>query len=331
MEEDTPLLSASQRVFRGSETGKYVLYPKRWLMLALFASPSIVNGIMFLGMGSIGDLVEERYNVSSAVVNILGQAFFLMFALFLPGGLAVLNRDEGLRKATLIAAFLNTIGMALRVPSTLVENDSFGFALLITSNLIASSAQPYFLATPAVLSSKWFGIHERGVAIAVGSLCNQFGMALGYFVTRLFVTTENFNDTVLLIHICVACFSTVTTLAAYAFFENDPPTPPSADCNVLNISASSSVKETLKVVVKAVKQNFNRPFLAVQSSFGVSIAIYWSLGLLLDGAMVDDFTSTQIAVTGLCLLTSGIPGMYCAGLLIDRYPEEHRKLLAFFL
>eukprot|EP01059_Diplonema_ambulator_P008624 TRINITY_DN18283_c0_g1_i1.p1 TRINITY_DN18283_c0_g1~~TRINITY_DN18283_c0_g1_i1.p1 ORF type:complete len:450 (+),score=85.93 TRINITY_DN18283_c0_g1_i1:35-1384(+) len=303
-------------------------HPQRWAMLAMFCVPSMVNGVLFLSTGAVSDLVEKRFDVSAGLVNGCGQVFYLTFLGSLLSGLAVLNREDGLRHATLMAGLLNTAGAAIRVPSTLVSNSHLGFSLIVLSSLISAASQAYFLTVPTLLSAQWFPPSDRGASTAIAGLVNQAGMAVGYFVTRFFVSDNNFDTAMLRINLVTLLCIGSTTVAIYFFFKSGPAGQDVERGDACGDGTPTNLLDVAKHVFEVAKGTLNnRSFTYFLLVFGVNTSVYWSTGLLLDSAMVDGFTSTQIAIAGTVFLTTGIPGMFLGGLFLDWCQRRHHKAL----
>ncbi|KAJ9466026.1 putative feline leukemia virus subgroup C receptor-related protein 2-like isoform X1 [Diplonema papillatum] len=325
-EDDESMLNSCEvQSFRGNE---YMLYTRRWLMLAMFTIPCIVNGMLFLSMAAITEVTEERFDVSAELVNALGQGFYTVFLLSLPMGMIVLGRKNGLREATLVAGLLNTIGSGFRIPSTLVSRHA-GFALLITGNIVAAASQPYFLVVPPLISSKWFGDEEQGVATAIAALGNQVGLALGFFLARFLVDLDNYDTVMFRMNCCVFASVFMNTCLVYFVFEDHPPSPPGY--RVAHTRAFFGFWQSAKQIWAQTKKHATCYFVFIGVSFGSTAAVYWNLGLLLDGTMANRFSSTEVAVSGCCLMSAGIPGMYFAGILMDYLHMEFKYTVSITL
>eukprot|EP01059_Diplonema_ambulator_P022565 TRINITY_DN37877_c0_g1_i1.p1 TRINITY_DN37877_c0_g1~~TRINITY_DN37877_c0_g1_i1.p1 ORF type:complete len:466 (+),score=42.27 TRINITY_DN37877_c0_g1_i1:39-1436(+) len=312
-------------------------YSARWFMLSMFCVPSMVNGAMFLTVGAISDIVGDRFDVSAAFVNGCGQVFYLTFLVSILSGLAVLNRADGLRHATLMAGILNTVGSAIRIPATFVDNAHAGFTLMLVSNMVAAVSQAYFLTVPTLLSAQWFPESERGISTAIAGLVNQVGMAIGYFLARFFVTRENFNTTMFRISLVTTCVIAATTILIFFFFKSGPYIRAStagrqriSTGQRFSIAPNDDTPTGLWAVAKHVffkaKSTMTRGFTMFLLVFGINTAVYWSTGLLLDGSMVGGYKSREIAVAGTLYLAAGIPGMCLGGMFLDWSGRLYHKI-----
>ena len=238
------------------------LYKRRWGMLLMFSIPSIVNGSMFMSMSAISDVVTDRFDVSTELVNMLGQLFYLVFLMCLPFGLVILGRRDGLREGTLIAAALNAVGAAIRLPIT-VGPPHLGFALLTVSNLVAAVSQPCFLVVPTLISSKWFGESERVTATAIAGLANQFGMALGYFTVRFAVDKSNFDSAMFKINLITFSVVAIDAACVYLLFEDHPPVGPTKKLKSSSIASTTrgGFLPTTKMIVSKLRANCSHYFL----------------------------------------------------------------------
>ncbi|KAJ9448367.1 putative MFS-type transporter C09D4.1 [Diplonema papillatum] len=344
---------------RGGDDDEFVVSWRRWLMLGLFAIPSIMSGAMFLTFASISDVVEDRYDVSGSLVNAIGQVFYTIFLIMLPFGLVVLNKPTGLREATLITSVINTVASGLRVPSTFLPSKHVCFALLTASNVVAATGQPYFLVVPTLISRRWFPKREHGIATAIAALVNQVGMALGYFLTRIFVDRSNFDHVMLWINVSTFVVALCTAVLIFTLFENEPPRlvcqpgiiqSPADDenerksllprvtslCSVGSrgstfVPPAPTVCGTVRHLYYEARAHCSWYFLHVAIAGGFAVSTYWTFGLLLDSSMSDRFSSSEIAASGCILFTSGIPGMVFAGVLLDRVAAYKQALLPIYV
>jgi len=134
--------------------------------------------------------------------------------------------------------------------------------------IVCSAAQTFILSVPPLLSSAWYGEHERAVATSIGVVANQIGVAFGLggtFFMNLTTTvqqhqsqegevnneaaeemmvTEELNEEALKNYISIQmAISILALLLICLFVQNHPPSPSS---NNENDDANDEEKMNLK-------------------------------------------------------------------------------------
>lgn len=165
----------------------------RWNVLALYMILGFTNQAMWLTFAPVASSVSKRYEVSDAAVTALAASGAL---LYLPGSwiCARAVATGGLRRAVLVACWLQTIGSLIRLLADaflrLWSPECAYVALFVGQNL-ASMAAPGFMNTPVGLAQAWFPDDERDPAIAAAVLSPLLGEGAGAALTAVFVTGES--------------------------------------------------------------------------------------------------------------------------------------------
>ncbi len=223
----------------------FIVYPKRWWALLLFALVNISNSMMWVTFAPISDQTKHFFdNIGgNTSVNMLAVVFCIMY---FPGTvLSVFTMKKyQLRGNLLIGSLLTLFGAVLRLIGAFCRKDlgAYGsYILILIGQLIIALGQPLFMNVPAALSSAWFPVNERDIATTVSSMFNPLGNAIGQIIPILFVDGNSDDDnnihddgdnrglniqmtTMLLVE---AILILVSTIFVYFFFESEPPTPPS--------------------------------------------------------------------------------------------------------
>ena len=214
----------------------YVLYPRRWFILFLFCLLQVANGIGFIALSPIADVVLRYYGIGD--VTVLGanlvdwcsQVFYVVYFGLSPFIMCLL-RKAGLRGAAILAALSLGIGGALRLAARHPTQESFYF--LFASSVVLAFSTPFLLSATTQLASVWFGEKERGTATAIAVAANQFGLMIGYPLARLIVPAGDVNEGIGLVALNDSEGITLIAIAilAAAFFREKPPTPPGASAD----------------------------------------------------------------------------------------------------
>ncbi len=144
--------------------GKFILYKRRWLVLAVFSLVSMTNQVIWVSLSSISTIVERYYQVRSTAVNWLSMLFLAFFILFVVLSSYMLDR-YGLRFAIIIGAVLNGLGSCLRC----IGSNRDGFIYVFLGSSLAGIGQVFLL------------IYLQGLLLfGLGNMKEQQQVLLGY-------------------------------------------------------------------------------------------------------------------------------------------------------
>eukprot|EP00794_Sanderia_malayensis_P009021 gene9021-9985_t len=202
----------------------FILYKRRWLILAVFSLVSMTNEVIWISLSSITSIVKVYYHVDSIAVNWLAIIFMLLF-IFVIGSSYILDRF-GLRFTIIMGAALNATGSCLRC----VGANRDGFALVFIGNTCAALAQSLIMFIPPGLAAAWFGAHERATASAIGVMMNLLGISVGFLMATIVPNSPDMEFvgkqmSILLVSQAVVC--TLLLVLSVLFIEEKPPTAPS--------------------------------------------------------------------------------------------------------
>ena len=145
-----------------------VLYPQRWIQLALLAVLALISDLVCFSVAATPDSWVDIFNHNPA--NLIDVFLFTNVAsCFL---VTDVTRIFGLRKAVVGAAFLMSCGCLLRSGIPMV-GELPSYSLEVAGTILVGAAQPFFQCTPPLLSATWFGAEERALATAVAINFNQ--------------------------------------------------------------------------------------------------------------------------------------------------------------
>lgn len=217
----------------GEAADAYVVYAKRWAILAIFSLGSALNGMMFFTYAPISSFASEYYDAPTSAVNGFAISFMV---LYLPGSVlsSFLIQKKGLRSCMVAGAVLNAAGAALRYGACFLPASHYvRFAVALLGQSLAGLAQPIFTNAPATVAGRWFGLAEREAATTIATLVNPLGNAAGTVVPSILVTaTKNAAGDVVETHGMALLMAVQLGVAALFLvvvvvsFESQPPTPP---------------------------------------------------------------------------------------------------------
>lgn len=94
-------------------SGKFKVYPQRWLALVIFVSHNVTNNMMWITFSPITTIASCYYAISLFWINSLSWVFMLTFIVFLLPA-TWFSETYGLRATAIVGGCLNTIGAFLR-------------------------------------------------------------------------------------------------------------------------------------------------------------------------------------------------------------------------
>ncbi|CDS43539.1 feline leukemia virus subgroup C [Echinococcus multilocularis] len=227
-----------------------VLFRKRWLMLFLFSSVSMLNAFQWLHINIVLPSAIFFWNSSlpsdqqgkDVAIAWLSMLYMLVYIPMIFPATWLLNH-YGLRVSILIGAMLNMLGawikclsMELSQPiSSPASNASF--PLLMVAQLVCALGQVFLLGVPAQLAATWFSKSELAMATAIGVFGNQVGCALGFGLPPLMVPAvtsstgvgdfEDFRKGFRIMFYGGAAIMSFDLLLVAIFFKEEPEIAPS--------------------------------------------------------------------------------------------------------
>lgn len=157
--EDDPVPTRSPRT---------ALSPRRFVVLLIFSSYSLVNAFHWIQYSIISNVFEGFYGVSALHINWLSMVYMLAYVPLIFPATWLLD-TRGLRLTALLGSGLNCLGAWVKCGS--VQQHLFWVTMLGQS--LCSVAQVFILGLPSRIASVWFGPKEVSTACATAVLGNQ--------------------------------------------------------------------------------------------------------------------------------------------------------------
>lgn len=160
-------------------------FNKRWLILAIFSSISMMNAFHWIQHNIIQDIIISYYNQSlpegfvakNDAVNWLSMIYMLSYIIFVFPAMFILDQ-KGLKLSVTIGALLTSIGAWVKCAAVYPNR----FGVLMLGQGLCAVAQAFTLGVPARLSSIWFKPTELSLATSIGVFGNQLGTAIGFLI-----------------------------------------------------------------------------------------------------------------------------------------------------
>ena len=129
-------------------------------------------------------MLQNAYSVSNETIATISLIYMAIFIIFVLPTNYILDR-AGLRVGVTLGVALTAIGMWIKC----LINYNFNYVLI--GQIFAAFGQPLISCAPAKLAALWFGENERIVAVTIGSAAQPLGVAIGYVLPSLFVSTQD--------------------------------------------------------------------------------------------------------------------------------------------
>ncbi|KAF2765535.1 MFS general substrate transporter [Teratosphaeria nubilosa] len=302
---------------------QYTLYPHRYLGLLHLLLLNIVISWSWLTFAPLSSTSAAYFSLPESAINWLSTAF--LFAFLPPTPLVILALNKGGPKTSiLISSALVLVGNWIRYAGT-VAGESGKFGVVVFGQVVIGFAQPFVLAAPTRYANLWFSDSGRVSAIAVMTLANPLGAALGQLVGPLWAPGTDDGDTTGIpkLVLYTAILSTVSTIPA-PLLPRAPPTPPSA------IAAEEPLD--LEAALKVLPKNIS--FWLLFIPFSLYVALFNATSSLLNQILQPyAFTETQAGIAGGLLILVGLVASALVSPLVDRTKAYLRtiKLLVPFI
>ncbi|KAM7336711.1 hypothetical protein ACRRTK_005204 [Alexandromys fortis] len=201
--EDDPVSTRSPRT---------ALSPRRFVVLLIFSSYSLVNAFHWIQYSIISNVFEGFYGVSALHINWLSMVYMLAYVPLIFPATWLLD-TRGLRLTALLGSGLNCLGAWVKCGS--VQRHLFWVTMLGQS--LCSVAQVFILGLPSRIASVWFGPKEVSTACATAVLGNQLGAAVGFLLPPVLVPNVQ-NNTDLLAYNINTMFYGTAFISTLLFF-----------------------------------------------------------------------------------------------------------------
>ncbi|KAF9580443.1 hypothetical protein BGW38_002915 [Lunasporangiospora selenospora] len=274
---------------------------------------NISTGFVWLTYSSVAVAAQGYLNCDSTVVNVTSILYFVAYLIMGPVS-GWMFEKKGIKKSLLFGAIIQVIGAWLRYFANFIEstpeNPGGRLALTLIGQVIAASAQPFFLNVPPKYAAVWFSESGRTTATMIGSVSNAFAAALAQLIIPAITTDKDSMSTSVLV---CAILAVVAVIPA-CFMADRPPTPPSP-------SAAEALVQTNEEPfwVSLKKVGTNRQFLILMFLFGTFVGFFNAFSTLITQFTAPfGYDASTGGYFGAAMIVAGLVGAGIAGPVIDR-------------
>ncbi|KAM7344815.1 histamine transporter isoform 1-T6 [Cochliomyia hominivorax] len=309
---------------------EYKVYKRRWAVLILFAFYSASNSMQWIQYSIINNIVTRYYGVSDKWIDWTSMIYMILYIPLIFPGSWFLDK-MGLRITALVGVIGTCIGAWIKVFSVGPDLFFVGFA----GQSIVALSQVCILSLPARLAAVWFGPDQVSSACSVGVFGNQLGVALGFVLPPMLVT--NADDMELVGHDLqwmfnyVAGLTTVLVILMVLFFQDKPPTPPSA---AQKVALPGTIEAQNQISFNQSLRNLmlNRNYILLLISYGMNVGVFYAISTLLNPVVLKYYPGHEVDTgrIGLAIVLSGMLGSVVSGIVLDKSHKFKETTLAVY-
>lgn len=297
---------------------EYIVYTRRWLILALFVTYSASNAFQWTQLVIITSILEKYYSVSTIAVYWTSMIYMVCYIPLIFPASWLLDK-KGLRLGVLLGSAGTCAGSWLKVFSTGPSQ----FWLTFLGQTVVAISQIFILGIPAQLAATWFPPHQMSSATAIGVFGNQLGIALGFVLPALIVRDqilpENFDQIgsdLFNMFLAVAVVTTLLLVIIIFTFKDRPPTPANRAQDMKENGPEESYFTSIKNLVT------NRGYILLLLTYGMNVGVFYAVSTLLNASVVKHFhhegATEDAGRIGLVIVVFGMLGSMLSGIVLDK-------------
>nr|XP_013002809.1 major facilitator superfamily domain-containing protein 7 isoform X2 [Cavia porcellus] len=273
-------------------------YARRWLFLLVISLLSCSNATLWLSFAPVADAIAQHFLLSMDQVNWLSLIYFVVA---IPGGIAAIwvLDSMGLRAATILGAWLNFLGSALRALPCVAVGIPSPFAFFMAGQSLCALAQTLVIFSPAKLAALWFPEHQRATANMMATMSNPLGILVANLLSPALV--KKGEDIPLMLGVYIIPAGLACLLATTCLWESVPPTPPSAG------AANSTSEKFLPGLWLLLR---NKAYVILAMCFGGGIGVFSSFSALLEQILCARGYSSVAQLQGQAIVLAVICSLF---------------------
>ncbi len=299
-----------------------------WWVLFWYAYIAALQSLLWMTYSSVPDDSRDYLKTDNSTLDLFLDWGPVGYVVAVAGALWLLSfRADGLTISVRLAAGLCLFSSVLRcLPLVLTDdqkenNHNAVLAAVHIAQFVNGSVAPLVVASPALLSLRWFAEDWRNTATAVANVASALGRAIGFFLGPALVSTASDLPTLLLLEIGLAGLPFLAVLIYYPVAPSTPPSRAAEEeaqamelksrkmelakldmegngqgcCGTVSTSASTAAKEVLAAIRVP-------SFLLLAVAGGVEMAVYGAWSGVLPTVLSPKFTDTQAGALLYCYI-----------------------------
>ncbi|XP_063086107.1 solute carrier family 49 member A3 isoform X3 [Cavia porcellus] len=205
----------------------------------------------------------------------------------------------GLSLQTILGAWLNFLGSALRALPCVAVGIPSPFAFFMAGQSLCALAQTLVIFSPAKLAALWFPEHQRATANMMATMSNPLGILVANLLSPALV--KKGEDIPLMLGVYIIPAGLACLLATTCLWESVPPTPPSAG------AANSTSEKFLPGLWLLLR---NKAYVILAMCFGGGIGVFSSFSALLEQILCARGYSSVAQLQGQAIVLAVICSLF---------------------
>lgn len=307
----------AEKMLQKDGNGEYIVYNRRWLVLAMFVLYSASNAFQWTQLVIITSILEKYYSISTLAVYWTSMIYMVLYIPLIFPASWLLDK-KGLRLGVLLGSAGTCLGSWIKVCGTGPDQWWIAFS----GQTVVAASQIFILGIPAQLAATWFPPHQMSTATSVGVFGNQLGIALGFVLPAKLVADQDLSENygqigqdLFFMFLGVAIFTTVLLLSIIFGFKDQPPTPASRAQELKQNNEESYMKSIKNLLL-------NPGYGLLLTTYGINVGVFYAISTLLNTTIVMHFqyegVTEDAGIIGLVIVVCGMAGSMVCGIILDK-------------
>lgn len=272
--------------------------PYRWVILFSIVPPIISTEMMWLSLAPISSLAESFYHVNSFWITLFTMSYMIMFVVFSIPASWTIDR-YGYRCSLIIGAILTAVFGLTR--AVFAEN----FTIVILSQFLIATGQPFLLNISTKVPANWFPISERATAAGLLTMAQYVGFALPMVIAPVVAEASGLSA-VLMIFAVIAAISSVISIL---FTREKPAVPPPGPASEKEDFSIASIRKLLR----------NKAYLLALGICFISMGVFNTILTLIESILRPrGISSVEAGIIGAVFVIAGVLGAILLPLISDK-------------
>jgi MFS family permease len=277
------------------DNDKVIAYPRRWLVLAVFAVMGAMTQVLWLTFAPITGPAAAFYGRSDLMIGLLSMVFMIVYiAAAIPAAWAI--DTWGFKAAAGLGAVLSAVFALVR--GLFAAN----YAVVLAAQTGIALGQPLVIGAITKVAARWFPARERATAAGLGTLSLYIGPLAAMLLSPALFLKLGMGRLLVLYGLAM----TAAAVLFLAVAREHPPTPAGSDARTLMFDGLKSMLR-------------RRDFLLLLVIFFIGLGLFNSVSTWVEDIIRPrGFSISQAGVLGALMLAGGIAGAIAIPIASDK-------------
>lgn len=280
---------------------KYNVFSYRWVILIVLVPAIIATEIFWLTFAPISSIAEEFYEVGSLGITMFSMSYMLMYIIFAIPASWVIDK-YGAKVSVLIGILITAVFGLIRFAFADV------FAIVLISQFIIASGQPFLINISTKIPANWFPVKERSTASGILVMAQYLGFIVPMILSPILAVKLGIKP-MLGVYAGIACAAVVLVVI---FLKEKPKIAPGPEAEKENLTVKS-MKKLL------INKNFNMVLIV---SF-IAMGMFNTLLTMIEKILTPRGISFEDAgLVGAAFILAGIIGAVVLPMISDKLTKR---------